>query len=90
MPASPIDELAASRVGVIGKVTVGDIINLVNLYDPPQTVIQPDEVYIYYGYVLRSGLGFEASRRNLNTGLKEGGASGILPLPPDLSTLTYV
>ena len=90
MPASPVDEIAVSRSGVNGKITVGEIINITNPYDPSQTTITSDGTYRYFAYVLRSGLGFEASRRNLKTGLKEGVASGTLPLPEDLSTLTYI
>lgn len=98
MPASPIDELAASRVGVIGKVTVGDIINLVNA--AASQIIErsfdgriQDDLYNYKGFNNITDGTYRVSRYSKEDGTVTQLAEGVGLAPTtllEIQSLTFI
>ena len=81
--------MVISRMGIAGKATMQDIVSLVNTYDASSFIQQSDNNYIYQSWEKTNGTGYLSQRISLeNQTISE--ATGLLPVPADLSSLTYV
>ena len=59
------------------------------IYDTSNPSSQETSTHAYNAWALTDGSGYEATSYVLATGQREGIATGALPMPADLSTLTY-
>lgn len=77
MPASRADVLAAERVGITGRITVGDILDIIGILPVPDERDETGAVYWFYGWTDVNGVGL-IQRMNRETSIS---ASNVTALP---------
>lgn len=87
MSAQRNDRLQSSRVGIIGAITIGMIEDLIHPYDPSTAVRQVEGEVTYYVWERKDGSGYIAKKMEL--GALVGEFTDALPIPTDLTTITY-
>lgn len=91
MAAQLTDYLYAERSGTGGKITVQDILDLSTtpaVYDSSTNVVDSDQQYSYTAWERIDGTAWFAQRWDSVTNTITT-ATGALPIPADIKTITY-